>query len=115
MAVRWLSIINSIADGLPLALTLLWSLGVLAGLGVGTWKLVTSGALSVGAKVAIAIFAIWLPFLIMPFTLLFWRRRRAYGRGASYPDYYPDPWTEDRILQIGPGRASVLPPEMRGL
>ena len=62
LAVQWLRISKAIIEGLPLALSAILVLGFFTGLIIGTWKLATS-SLSVGAKVAIALFVIWLPLL----------------------------------------------------
>ena len=62
LAVRWLSIVNSIAESLPVAIVLLLFFGIIAGISVGTWKLASS-ELSIAAKASIAVLVIWLPFL----------------------------------------------------
>ena len=63
LAVRWLKILDSIIDSLPLVIAPLLLFGLITGLSVGTWKLATSD-LSIAAKASIAVAVIWLPFLV---------------------------------------------------
>jgi len=103
LAVRWLSIVNSVVEGLPLAMVFLLFVGVIAGLSVGTWKLAVSG-LSVAAKASIAVFVIWLPFLFGQLALcLFVVRKRNKNSRPQLWDLAP----EDELFSYGSGRIGV--------
>ena len=88
LAVRWLRILKSVIKGLPVALSITIGIGFIAALAVATWKVVDS-SLSVGAKVAIAIFAIWSPITLLPvFLSIFWFKRH---KSYPAPRYHYDP------------------------
>jgi len=102
LAVRWLSIVNSVVEGLPRAMVFLLFVGVVAGLSVGTWKLAVSG-LSVAAKASIAVFVIWLPFLFGQLTLYFFVRARI---KKKYSTQLWELTPDDASISYGPGRNS---------
>ena len=86
LAVRWLRILKSAINGIPTVLSIIIGIGFIAAIAVATWK-VAESSLSVGAKVAIAMFAIWFP--ILSIVLFFFARLRF--RNYTRPPFRYDP------------------------